>query len=140
MADVKRVSREHERAAFVYEKINAIKEKENAETRKKFRSLMRSLPLMIRTNGLGTSVAFLYSKTKGRREQKRDESCKQTEHTIAYDLLQEWLRSRDMIKEESLITIIINQDSNTYRMLLQETMALLVWAKLFAEGMLDEGK
>jgi len=52
-------------------------------------------------------------------------------------LLEQWLTSQEMVKEKPLIATIIQQDSNTYRMLLQETMALLVWVKLFAEGMLD---
>ena len=62
MADVNRVSKENKRAAFAYEQINRIKGEKEEETQKKFRSLVRSLPLMIRTNGLGTTVTFLFSK------------------------------------------------------------------------------
>jgi CRISPR-associated protein Cmr5 len=92
----------------------------------KYGSLVRGLPAMIQTDGLGQTLAFLLAKAKGNRN---------SEHWAAYEHLSAWLGAdkqfgfgRDMFEW------LLKQDSDTYRQAAAEAQAYLSWLKRFVEA------
>ncbi|WP_158702752.1 type III-B CRISPR module-associated protein Cmr5 [Paenibacillus faecalis] len=115
---------ENNRALFAYDKVSEVSKKSYA---KGYRTLIRSVPVMIQTNGLGATVSFLFSK-KGDKAQ----------HAAIYEDLSEWLYQQRMKKkEDDLVKAIMNQTRDEYKRMTRETMSLVVWMKRFAEGMIE---
>lgn len=135
------------------------------KNKKEFRSLARSFPSMLQVNGLGASVAFLYSKGAGKSEAPKQAPAKadgtgeadanaskaKNAHEILYSGIAEWIRSRfDRAEaekpdgngkeqaEKGLMEQITELDSGGYRLYMNEVMNLSLWIKRFAEGMLGE--
>lgn len=114
---------QNERAAFAYERVSSIKDK------KKFFSLVRTVPSKIQMTGLATTTAFLYSK-------KREE-----EHKDLYNIISNWLAKQSLLKEETELMEAITQSTNEqYRAMANEVQQLLIWVKRFAEGMTPNEK
>lgn len=90
---------------------------------KEFRSLARAFPSMLQANGLGASVAFLFSKRN------------KVPHKILYEMLGEWTMNQWGEKERDLMERLTNLDSIGYRIYTDEVMKLCLWIKRFAEGM-----
>ncbi len=108
----------NERAKFVYDELKAI-----TTAKSEFRSLARSFPTMVHTNGLTAASAFLYAKKN-----------KSPAHHIMYKLLSVQLLKD---KDNDLMTTISNMESESLRLATVEIMSLLVWVKRFAEGMFE---
>lgn len=127
------------------------------KNKKEFRSLARSFPSMLQVNGLGASIAFLYSKGAGKSEAPKQAPAKanaskaKNAHEILYSGIAEWIRSRfDRAEaekpaedgaepdEKGLMEQITELDSGGYRLYMNEVMNLSLWIKRFAEGMLGE--
>lgn len=108
----------NERSAFAFEKVSDINDMKSLE---KYRSLVRSLPATILSNGYGLAMASLYSKN---------------ENKALYDHIEIWLKKQQMLpnREKNLMSNIAESDKDTYRLLESETLALLEWLKRFAEG------
>jgi len=85
---------------------------------------------MIQTNGLSATLAFMYSKGKT--------------YKIIYNQIEEWLKKRGFnIVDESnkkieLVKWVINLDSSEYKYITNEVMALFLWLRRFAEGMIEK--
>lgn len=111
-------------AQFAFDQVKGIE-----KTDKEFRSLARSMPSMIQVNGLGAAVAFLYSKKNQSHAHKK-----------MYELLNQWFASEACFLSEGkddLIKCIVNLDSGSYRLYVNEVMNLCLWVKRFAEGMME---
>ncbi len=102
--------------------------------RKKYGSLARKVPMLVLTNGLGQTLAFLRSKGKD------DQS---DEHNVLFRHLSAWTISQvaSNTSNESLLEWVLTQDSATYRRATTEALAYLIWLKRFAEAELptEEG-
>lgn len=124
---------ENRRAAFAFEQVGQIVPKENSEKEKErskeYRSLVRSFPAMILSNGYATAMAFLYSK-----------KSEKNAHATLYQQILDWLKQQGLLTEDSsdFMRYLVEQDHNNYRMLTNETLALLAWLKRFAEGRLEK--
>ncbi len=68
---------ERERAKFAFDYVKKINEKR----RIKFKSHVQSFPMLVKTNGLGASVVFLFSK----RDKKRIMRIKTSERVFSAD-------------------------------------------------------
>ncbi|MCB8818361.1 type III-B CRISPR module-associated protein Cmr5 [Desulfosporosinus shakirovi] len=112
---------ENGRASFAYEKVSKISQK---GCKQEYRSLVRSFPVMIQTNGFGASIAFLFSKSK------------KEAHKALYEDISAWLSKENLINAD-LMGAVTRQDRDGYKMMTNETMALLLWLKRFAEGMIN---
>ena len=120
------------RAIFAYEKVeNFIKEKgNNTKEANEYKSYVKKIPTMIQTNGLSATLAFMYSKGKT--------------YKIIYNQIEEWLKKREFnIVDESnkkieLVKWVINLDSSEYKYITNEVMALFLWLRRFAEGMIEK--
>ena len=115
--------------------------------------------MMIKTNGLGATLAFIFSKrAKPKKDKDNKGKNKENDKNIppgvednpknAYDLLyyqlSEWLMQKCLTtsflfenKNTELIEAIIQMKSDEYRAVTLETLALMAWVSRFAEGLIQ---
>lgn len=118
---------ENGRVKKAYDFVKEIMDKDD-EIKKEYKSYVKKIPSMILTNGIGPTIAFMYSK-KGTYE-------------IIYNQIQDYLKSDISLrfrlsKDTGLIEAITTLDSINYKLLTAEIMALFNWLRKFAEGMLE---
>jgi CRISPR-associated protein Cmr5 len=119
---------EQERAKFALEKVKDWEKKDSEEY---YRYIVQ-LPVMIRNNGLGQSLAFLLAKKKP--------SCEDI-----YGAIEEWLVNKRKIyknvgndNKTSLIELLIKGDRIQYSHAQQETLTFFNWLKIFADAFLKK--
>ncbi|MCS7459006.1 type III-B CRISPR module-associated protein Cmr5 [Paenibacillus doosanensis] len=119
---------ENGRAAYAYEQVKQFCEKNKDRTKKEYRSLVRSLPSMIQTNGYAAVIAFLYSKR-----------LKNEPHRQVYQTIFNWLKQQEVLNnsDKELIEAVTKQTRDGYKRMTWESMSLLDWIKRFAEGMIE---
>lgn len=112
------------RAAKAWEQIQ---QTDKRDYKNKYGSLVRGLPAMIQTDGLGQTLAFLQAKAKG-------DSL--TEHGAAYAHLAAWLGAPEQFGfgQTDLLDWLLKQNSDTYRQAAAEAQAYLGWLKRFVEA------
>ncbi|HMP26225.1 MAG TPA: type III-B CRISPR module-associated protein Cmr5 [Saprospiraceae bacterium] len=105
---------------------------EDSAEAKEYKSYTRKIPMMIKTNGLGSALAFVKSKQKKEAYKK------------IYDQLTEWLSvecnlTKSYFNEKSidLVKDVIAMNSFQYRAVTIETLALMTWLRRFAEGLIQ---
>lgn len=117
------ISKEQQRAKKAWELVNAIPTGDKMD---KYASLAKSAPVMILTNGLGQTLAFVISKSK-----------KGNEYSALFEHLDLWLSENVMWTGNvsgrgKLMERIINENSQIYRLATEEALAFLGWIKRFA--------
>ena len=117
---------EQGRALFAYEKVlESSKESWASE----YKSYLKKLPMYIKTNGLGATLAFIYSKKK--------EAYKKI-----YENCQDWLKNDPKnlfnIGEKPIIAYVLELSSQEYRALTSEIIALIKWMGRFADGTIKD--
>jgi len=121
-------SKEQERAKKAWDLVNSVPN----TIIDSYASLVKSAPVMILTNGLGQTLAFIISKSKTK------------EYTLLYKHLSVWLSNNvvwtqnDDISDD-LIERVIHEKSQGYRMATEEALAFLAWVKRFATALAKEG-
>jgi CRISPR-associated protein Cmr5 len=90
-------------------------------------SYVRKLPMMILNNGIGASVAFLFSKSK-----------ENNAYEVLYDQIAEQLKREGFDIENSLMEFLVDADSTTHRRATIVLLAFLKWLKRFADGLIGE--
>ena len=124
---------EEGRAKFAYECANQIPQK----LKESYKSHVKSFPMMVKTNGLGASLAFLFSK-----RDKEKEIYKMVGNSIV-----DWLKKDEKYKNyglgklsdlKSLTEGVVGINSPEYRALTIEVLAFFNWLRRFAEGLLEE--
>lgn len=109
---------------------------EDGKEAKKYKSYVKKIPMMIKTNGLGASLAFVFSK------QNKPDKPKNAYRWI-YEQLTQWLTLESKITESyfnktgDLVQHIISKESSEYRAITVETLALFNWLRRFAEGLIQ---
>ncbi|GBD02186.1 hypothetical protein HRbin18_01922 [bacterium HR18] len=95
--------------------------------KKKYGSLARKVPMLVLTNGLGQTLAFL--KAKGKNNQ-------QNEHTVLFRHLSTWTMRQvaPSVSNPDLLEWLLMNDSVAYRRATTEALAYLAWLKRFAEA------
>ncbi|MCS7299879.1 MAG: type III-B CRISPR module-associated protein Cmr5 [Spirochaetia bacterium] len=98
---------------------------------KDYKSLVRKIPQMIMSGGLGQSIAFLYSKKSGNEV-----------HKLLYEQFEDYFKSNIVAirldqSNIELIQWIISLDSYGYSIATWELLSLVKWLKRFAEGMIE---
>jgi len=121
-----RLNIEQERAAKAYEFAQAGNKIES------YGSNAQKLPMYIKVNGLGNTLAFMYSK---KNKKNPDQAWK-----LLYDQLQEWLANAEhsiiqieLTKKDEFVKIITQLDSEKYRFATREVLALASWLKRFVK-------
>ncbi|HLP92880.1 MAG TPA: type III-B CRISPR module-associated protein Cmr5 [Saprospiraceae bacterium] len=101
-----------------------------------YKSYAKSLPMMIKTSGLGATLAFIRSK-------KTNKNGKNTAYGQIYDDLTAYFSQEhksymiygDGTAKGELMEKIIDLDSYRYRMATVEVLAFMLWLRRFAEGL-----
>ena len=105
-----------------------------------YKAYAKKIPMLIKTNGLGATLAFIKAKSKD------DESESGYAYKLIYEQVDAWLNSKENSyllakadpKQTDLTARIISLHSDDYRFVTNEVIALFVWLKRFAEGLIKE--
>lgn len=91
---------------------------------KEYKSWCKKVPVLIKINGLGQTVAFLQSK---------DEI-----YQLIYNQISHWLREQNLLpKDKNLMKYLTESDKFEYRQATSEALALLGWMRRFADGLIE---
>jgi len=126
MAGSKIKSIEQERAKAAYDFVKSVVYDEPDEVKKKYKSGAKKLPVLVKTNGLGQSLAFIRNRDKGWEK--------------IYQHLTTWFQTKAMIPsgEPDLVGEVIKMESNDYRQVTLECIAFLTWLRRFADGLMED--
>ncbi|WP_434565327.1 type III-B CRISPR module-associated protein Cmr5 [Thermoanaerobacterium thermosaccharolyticum] len=131
---------ERQRAQYAY---NCAVKGSQIKNRGEYKSYVKKIPMLIKTNGLAPTFAFIYSK-------RSDDSSKSGyAYKMIYDQVKEWLidedlglidisNSSDLQSDNELVKKIIELDSSTYRAITEEILSFFNWLRRFAEGLIKE--
>jgi CRISPR-associated protein Cmr5 len=117
---------ENQRAEFALNSITAANEE---DYKGEYKGYVKKIPVLIKTNGLGNTLAFMRSKKK-----------------VAYDLLyqqfSEWLSKSEcpckaLPAGKDLLEFVISQPSPVYRHITKELIALLTWMRRLADSLIE---
>jgi CRISPR-associated protein Cmr5 len=121
---------EQGRASFSYEKVLEAK-KRFGEKASDYKSYVKKAPMLIKTNGLGATLAYM--KAKGKDGNAWD---------LIYKQLTEWIDNdpKNIVNTGSkdLVEIVVSLETPDYRALTNEVLALFNWLRRFAEGLIEE--
>jgi CRISPR-associated protein Cmr5 len=104
------------------------KDEPDEKFKKKYGSLVRGLPALIQSDGLGQTLAFLKAKDKKKGN---------TEHIEAYNNISHWISIEFGVtykQGETLLEWLLTQETPMYRRVTAEALAYLNWLKRFAEA------
>jgi len=126
---------EQGRAKFAY---NCAEAGSKIDKKKEYKSYVKKIPTMIKTNGLGAAFAFVKAKSSDDK-QKAGYAYKQIYEHVAGWLKQEpcGLVATDLNAGKDLADVIITLESPRYRALTNEVLAFFSWLKRFAEGLIE---
>jgi len=127
----KRTGLEQGRAAYAYQ---CAESGSNIDKRKEYKSYVKKMPMLIKTNGLGAAVAFAFAKgSKDGKPKSKDPWA------LLYTQLDEWLRTRTKINatQNQLAKALTESLSADYRAATIEALALLNWMKRFADALIE---
>lgn len=110
---------QQQRAASAWQMIEQVPKDEQG----KYGSLVRGLPALIQSDGLGQTLAFLLAKGKGNNNA----------HQLAYNQISAWV-TQQLGVHEKLLDFLLKTDTATYRRAATEALAYLQWIKRFAEA------
>ena len=115
---------EQGRAKYAFE---AVKSVSDNKLKKEYKSAAKKLPVLIKTNGLGQSLAFIKRRNDG--------------YDKLYEQIGKWLQAEDakqLVQKEELVEQVIQLESPDYRQVTVETLALLNWIRRFVDGLMDD--
>lgn len=124
--------------AKVGKKLNDTKKVDKA-----YKSYAKKIPMLVKSNGLGATFAFIFSKKKNENE-KKDYA-----YWVIYEQTDKWLR----VEKAAMFPFIpktdnngnaiefadalILLDSNQYRAITNEVISFFTWLRRFAEGLIE---
>lgn len=101
---------------------------------KEYKSYLKKMPMLIKTNGLGAAVAFAFSKgsTNGTPDVNNPWG-------LIFKQLQEWIIEKKLLSSETknLALQLTMVDSATYKAVTNEAIALINWMRRFADGLIE---
>ena len=123
---------EQERAQFAYKCVKDVVDK-NKKFCREYKSYVKKIPMLIKTNGLGSTFAYVKSKKSG-------EAGKAYE--LIYEHTKNWLLQDNnpfnISASNDLVNHIISLDSQTYRLMTNEVLFFFKWIIRFADGLIEE--
>lgn len=124
---------EQGRAAFAYAYAS---EGNKLDKNKEYKSYVKKMPMLIKTNGLGAAVAFAFAKGS-----KNGIPDKKNPWGLLYTQMEEWLKEDGkrllQFDTHQLAKKLTEINSTEYRMVTIEILALLNWLKRFADALID---
>ncbi len=125
---------EQGRAKFAYDCAESASKKKFS---KEYKAYAKKIPMLIKTNGLGATFAFIQSKTTATSKAKSN---------LAYAMLYQhtavWLQSDGqqwiaLSDGEKLAGVLVDLPSPEYRAVTAEVLALFNWLRRFADGLIE---
>lgn len=104
-----------------------------------YKAYVKRIPMMIKTNGLGATFAFIFSKGC-----KDGTPNKDTAYGLIFWQVADWLMSEraylipNLSEERRLVEEIVALESDEYRALTNEIFTLFGWLRRFAEGLISK--
>ncbi|MDE0630573.1 MAG: type III-B CRISPR module-associated protein Cmr5 [Caldilineaceae bacterium] len=117
---------EQGRAKYAFEAVKRMNE-DTLKKQKEYKSAAKKLPVLIKTNGLGQSLAFIKKRNDG--------------YDKLYEQLGDWLQIEDakqLVPKGELVEQVIQLQSPVYRQVTVETLALLNWVRRFVDGLMKD--
>lgn len=137
-------NQDKQRAIFSYQCVDSFVNENSDENQKRYRAYIRNIPSMILNNGLGSTIAFMFSK----RLKKEGEVYNQIGENIfnwlkkeqnSYLINLETKQEREE-KLKELTDKVIHLNSSEYRAVTNEVLSIFNWLKQFADGMIEGDK
>ena len=126
---------EQGRATHAYKAVNGVKEK----YKKKYKTAVKKAPVLVKTNGLGQTLAYI--KSKGGKINPKTKKKEENGYDIFYDQIGNWLCSdaaNQSVTDGELVEKVIELPSHEYRQVTVETLALLNWMRRFVDGLMKD--
>ena len=127
---------EQGRATYAFKTVQGVDD----SLKKDYKSAAKKFPVLIKTNGLGQSLAFL--KSKGGKINEKTGKKEINAHDRLYEHISNWLQTEDekrlVGKDEELVKEVIQLESYDYRQVTTETIALLNWIRRFVDGLIED--
>jgi CRISPR-associated protein Cmr5 len=123
---------EQGRAKFAWSRAQEARSKSSIKF-DEYKSYSKSLPMLIKTSGLGASLAFFRS--KARKKNGDNTAYGQIYDDISAYFKEEHKRHLIDLSQKELMEAVIDLDSAQYRIITIETLAFLQWLRRFAEGL-----
>ena len=125
---------EQGRANFAYE---CAEKGSKINKKKEYKAYAKKIPMMIKTNGLGATFAFVKSKIN------TDKNKPGYAYKLIYEHTAGWLKKDDkklidLSGGNDLVGQIVKLNSPEYRALTIEVLAFFNWLRRFAEGLIEE--
>jgi len=119
------------RAKFAYECA------EKGVKLKEYKSYVKKLPMLIKTNGLASALCFYFANSSTEGKVKIDKA-----YGLVYRHIEEWL-SKDnkqlvTFEQDKLAKNLLELDSYSYRAVTVEVLAFLTWLRRFADGLASD--
>ena len=116
---------EQGRAAFAYNQVTCVAglDPSQEDLKKKYKSGAKKLPVLIKTNGLAQALSYIQNRAN---------------YPQLYDQIASWLHTKGLITGGDLVDQVINMESNEYRRITTETLALLNWVRRFVDGVMAD--
>ena len=126
-----RTGLEQGRAAHAYEYAEAGSKLDKA---KEYKSYVKKMPMLIKTNGLGAAIAFAFAKGA-----KAGNSDSKNPWGLLYLQIETWLKHNNVIEfnNNGLAKKLTEISSSDYRAATVEVLALLNWMKRFADALIE---
>ena len=115
---------EQGRAKYAFE---AVKSVSDDKLKKEYKSAAKKLPVLIKMNGLGQSLAFIKQRNNG--------------YDKLYEQIGNWLQTEDtkqLVSTGELVEQVIQLESPGYRQITVEALALLNWIRRFVDGLMTD--
>lgn len=135
---------EQQRSSYAFNMIKQIKDKGDKNIEKKSSTIILKLGTLILTNGLGNTLAFLYSKSKDEHLitlyilfvwlLREDKSYKFDKNKLDYQQLN---KNHETFKEV-FDKMVNNATVEQYMYYTEEALRLANWLKRYAEAMLEK--
>lgn len=114
---------EQGRAAAAYK--FAFDGKQSLKKYDEYKSYVKKIPMLIKTNGLGATLAFV--KSKGGET-----------YSLIFKQTHDWLSKKELFNfttEDNFLKELVSLDSDKYRAVTVEVLSLFTWLRRFAEGL-----
>jgi CRISPR-associated protein Cmr5 len=104
--------------------------------KREYKSYVRKVPMLIKTNGLGSTFAFIKSKSSN------DKNKTGYAYHLIFEQTKQWLKKDEksllnINEDDDLVEKIIALDSPEYRAVTNEVLNFFNWLTRFAEGLIE---
>ena len=132
---------EQGRATYAFNAVKEVNDKEPQKLKGSYKSAAKKLPVLIKTNGLGQTLAFV--KSKGGKKDRKTGKKRENGYDKLYKQIGDWLRTdaaNQLVPQGELVEKVIQLESPLYRQVTVETLALLNWMRRFVDGVMKDVK